>query len=437
MWRNWTGDQSCEPAAIERPGSISDLQAVVGRAAERGQTVRACGSGHSFTDVACTDGVMIDLRPGMNRILDIDRSSGLAKVEAGINLHDLNNRLWDEQSLAIPNLGDIDVQSIAGAISTSTHGTGARVKTIADSVEAMEVVTAAGDVLEAAVGSDADLVRAFRVGLGSLGVIASLTLRAEPAFTLQRRDHSLPLDEALGHFDELADGNDHFEFFIFPHTEVALCRETKRVDGPPKPWSRAKAWWEETAVENHAMGLVSRASRRFPSRIPQINRRIAGMLGGSVKTDRSYRVYATVRNVRFTEMEYAIPRERVADALRGVLDMIPRRGHAVGFPIEARVLDGDDAMLSTAYGRQTVYIAVHMYEGMAWEPYFRDVEAIMDDCEGRPHWGKRHFQTAQTLAPRYPEWDRFQEIRARLDPNGLFANAYTDRVLGPVGVVVA
>ncbi len=432
MWRNWSGDQVCSPVAVEYPATVAEVKQVVERTATNGQTVRAAGAGHSFTDVACTDGVMLKL-DRLSRILDVDRNSGLVRVEGGINLHDLNNRLWEEHGLALAGLGDIDVQSIAGAISTSTHGTGSQIKTIAEAVECIELVLADASVLEVSAASEPDLMRAARVGLGSLGVITSLTLRCDPVFTLRRHDHAMPLDEALTRFDELADASEHFEFYVFPHTDIALCRETNRFDGAPEPWSKGKTWWEETAVENHAMNVVSRTCRRFPSRIPAINRRVAKLLGGTVKTDRSYRVYATVRNVRFTEMEYAIPRERVGDALRRVLEMIPRRGYAVGFPIEVRVLDADNTMLGTASGRRSVYIAVHMFRGMIWEPYFRAVEAIMNDYGGRPHWGKRHFQSAQTLAPRYPEWGAFQEIRAQLDPKGLFANEYTDRVLGEVG----
>jgi L-gulonolactone oxidase len=188
----------------------------------------------------------------------------------------------------------------------------------------------------------------------------------------------------------------------------------------------------EDLLENNALALFCQIGKRFPSRIPAINRMIVRTLGGSVKTDQSFKVFSTTRKVRFTEMEYAIPRAHGPAALRRVLEMIDRRGFAVPFPIEYRVVAGDDAYLSTAYERDTVYIAVHMYRGMVWEPYFRAVEAIMDDYEGRPHWGKRHFQKAATLAPRYPEWDRFQAARARLDPGGVFQNEYARRVLGPV-----
>jgi FAD-linked oxidoreductase len=427
-WRNWAGDQQCVPAAVERPSSLTELRAAIGRAADAGRSVRATGSGHSFTDIACTDGVMLRLE-GMNRVVEVDRPAGLAKVEGGIVIRALSEELADH-GLALENLGDIDVQTVSGAISTATHGTGERFRNISSQVEALELVTGDGSVVECSRDSDADLWRAARVGLGSLGAIATVTFRVVPAFTIRRHDHQLPLEEALARIDELAARNEHFEFYVFPHTRVALCRESRHVDGPPEPRGRASEYVLETLLENNALALMCQIGKRFPSRIPAVNRLIVRALGGSVKVDRSHKVFSTRRKVRFTEMEYAIPREHGPQALRRVLDVIDRRGFAVPFPIEYRIVAGDDAHLSTAHGRDTVYIAVHMYRGMVWEPYFRAVEAIMDDYEGRPHWGKRHFQAAATLAPRYPQWEAFQAARARLDPQGMFQNEYTRRVLG-------
>jgi L-gulono-1,4-lactone dehydrogenase len=431
MWRNWAGDQQCVPAATEQPSTVAELQAIVSRAAERGGTVRAAASGHSFTDIACTDGAMVRL-DRLNRVLDLDPGTRLVKVEGGIVIRDLSEALY-AQGLALENLGDIDVQTIGGAISTATHGTGERLRNISSQVEAIELVSGDGSLVQCARDSDPELWRAARVGLGSLGVIASLTLRCVPAFTIRREDHPLPLGEALERIDDLAARNDHFEFYVFPHSEIALCRESRDLDTPPEPRGRVQEYLLETLLENRAFWLLCSLGRLFPSRIPSINRLIPRLAGSSTKIDRSYRVFSTKRLVRFTEMEYAVPRAAGPEALRRVLETIERRGFAVPFPIEFRVVAPDDAYLSTAYERDTAYIAVHMYRGMAWEPYFRAVEAIMDDYEGRPHWGKRHFQSAATLAPRYPEWDRFQAVRARLDPQGVFQNDYTKRVLGPVG----
>jgi len=280
-------------------------------------------------------------------------------------------------------------------------------------------------------GGDPDLLRAARVGLGSLGAIAEVTLRCLPAFTLRGVDAPAPLGETLEHFDERVAQNDHFEFFVFPHARTALTRTNNRTDDAPRPRGRASAYLNDIVLTNHAFGLFCRVGRRLPRLIPSLNRAVTRLAGSSTRVDSSAAIFASPRLVRFTEMEYALPREHTTAAVRAVMELVEREGFAVPFPIEVRTVAADDALLSTAAGRDSGFVAVHMYRGMEWEPYFRAVEAIMDTFEGRPHWGKRHFQTAASLAARYPDWERFGAVRARLDPNGTFANAWTDRVLGP------
>ncbi|MBS1869089.1 MAG: FAD-binding protein [Actinobacteria bacterium] len=434
MWRNWAGDQRCAPAAVERPGSVREIAAALERAAAAGQRVRVAGSGHSFTDAACTDGRMLRLER-MDRVLDVDRASGLVRVEGGITVHALSAALA-AHGLALENLGDVDAQTIAGAISTATHGTGARLRNISAQVEAVELVLADGSTrVCSARDADPTAWQAARVSVGSLGVIAAVTLRAVPAFTLRGVDRPAPLGETLDRLEELGAENDHFELFVFPHCDTALTRTNNRVEEPPRPRSRASAWANDVLLTNHAFHAFCLAGRALPRFIPALNRTVTRLAGSSTRVDRSDRIFASPRLVRFTEMEYALPRERTAEAVRRVMALIPRRGFAVPFPIEVRLVAADDALLSPAHGRPTGYVAVHMFKGMAWEPYFRAVEAIMDDCEGRPHWGKRHFQTAETLRPRYPRWDDFQAIRAQLDPGGRFGNAYTDGVLGSLSNV--
>jgi FAD-linked oxidoreductase len=429
-WCNWAGDERCRPAAVEIPATIEEISAVLARAAARGHHVRVAGAGHSFSDIALTDGVQLRL-DRLTRVLDVDRSSGLVRVQAGITIRELNARLAG-YGLALENLGDIDVQSIAGAISTATHGTGAGLRNISAQVAELTLVLADGSTLRCAEELDSDVFRAARVGLGTLGVIAEVTLRCVPAFTLRGVDAPAPLADTLARFEELALENDHFEFFVFPHTDVALTRTNNRTDEPPRPRGRVSEYANDVLLTNHAFELICRAGRRFPRRIPQLNRLVTRLAGASTRVDRSDRIFASPRLVRFTEMEYALPREHTPEAVRRVLAMIEQRDFAVPFPIEVRTVAPDDALLSTAAGRDSGFVAVHMYRGMAWQPYFRAVEAIMDELGGRPHWGKRHFQTAETLRPRYPDWDRFQAVRVRLDPEGRFANAWTDRVLGPV-----
>jgi L-gulono-1,4-lactone dehydrogenase len=429
-WRNWAGDQRCEPAEVARPASREELVEAVARAGGAGRSVRVAGSGHSFTDVACTDGVMLRLE-GLNRILDLDRSSGLVRVEAGIVIGELAEVL-DREGMAMENQGDIDRQTLAGAISTATHGTGARFQNLSAQVEAVELVLADGTVKECSAGSDLDGLLAARAGLGALGAIYAVTLRTVPAYTVRRIDRPAPLSETLDGLDALVDGNDHFEFYVFPHTELAILRESERTETPPRPRGRTTEYLQEVVLENWVVAAYARLGRLFPGRIPPMARFLSRRIGRSVKVDRSHRVFASQRRVRFTEMEYGIPREHGPEAVRRVLETVERKRLRVSFPIEVRFVAPDDSLLSPSHERETCYVAVHMYRGSEWEPYFRAVEEIMDVYEGRPHWGKRHFQGAETLAPRYRRWADFQRVRARLDPEGRFANAYSDRVLGPV-----
>jgi L-gulono-1,4-lactone dehydrogenase len=430
-WRNWAGEQRCRPTAIESPRTREELRAAVSGAAERGLNVRVAGSGHSFTDIAYSDGVLLRLG-ALDRVLDANSGSGLVKVEAGVVLRELNRRL-DERGRAFANLGDIDRQTLAGSISTGTHGTGRRFQSLSAQVEAVELVLADGGTVELDEGSDPEGLRAARVGLGALGVIYAVTVRTIPAFTLHRVDSPKPLAETLDRLEELVDANDHFEFYVFPHTDLALCRESRRTDEPPRPRSRARVYGQEVVVENGLGSLMALAARHFPSRIPRLTAIAAGSVGRSRKIDRSHRVFASERRVRFTEMEYAIPPESVREGVRRVLELAARPELQVAFPIEVRFVAADDAYLSTSHGRETAYIAVHHDRKLDWEPYFRGVEAIMREYGGRPHWGKRHFRDAEGLAPLYPRWEDFQHVRARLDPEGVFRNPYTDRVLGPVG----
>jgi L-gulonolactone oxidase len=430
VWTNWAREQRCVPRRTERPTNEAALVAAVRRAAEQGLTVRAVGSGHSFTDCACTSGVMIDMT-GLARILDVDESTGRVTVEGGVKLYQLGP-LLAARGLALENQGDIDRQSITGAISTATHGTGAALPNLSAQIVGIRLVTATGEVLDLSAGNDPETFLAARVSIGALGVIAAVTIQCVPLYTLHRHDEPLPLSDTLDRLDEHVDGNDHFEFFVFPYADKALTRRTRRSADEPSPPPQWQRYLAEEIVENRLLGAVCRTGRRWPSLTPRLNRMVTAAMSSSVVEDRGYKVYATNRAVRFTEMEYAIPREHGREAVERVMELVAVRRLPVLFPLEVRFAAGDDAFLSTAYRRDTCYIAVHQFTGMEFETYFRAVEAIMDGYDGRPHWGKRHYQSAATLAARYPDWQRFQAVRAQLDPDGVFDNDYTRRVMGPV-----
>jgi len=429
-WRNWAREQSCSPAAIVRPATREGLVAAVIKAAADGGKVKVAGSGHSFTDAALTDGIMLRLE-GLDRVLDFDRSSGRVKVEAGIVLRPLNRRL-DELGVAMANLGDIDHQTLAGSISTGTHGTGARFQNVSAQIAAIELVTADGTTLELSANSDPDAFRAARVGIGALGAIYSVTLETVPAYTLNRVDRARPLAQTLYGLDELTSSLDHFEFYVFPHTDIAVCRETHRTGEEPKPRHPARVFAQEMVLENGVGAAFSGLARQFPQMGPWLARRASATVSNETKIDKSYKVFASQRHIKFTEMEYAIPRQRAREAIERVVKIASRPEHQVAWPIEVRFVAADDALLSPSHERDTCYIAVHQDRKLDWESYFREVEAVLGAMEGRPHWGKRHFMRADSLSQRYPRWADFQAVRKRLDPEGAFSNSYTERVLGPV-----
>jgi FAD-linked oxidoreductase len=418
MWSNWSRGQSCAPAEHVRPASRAELSEAVAR----GRAVRVAGAGHSFSGLVPTDGTLLSL-DRLDRVLEVDRDSGLVRVQAGIRLHRLV-RVLHAHGLALPNLGDIDAQSLAGALVTGTHGTGAKLGNLAASVEAMELVLADGSELTVDGG---DELRAARVGLGALGVVAAVTLRCVPAFRLHAVDRPLPLDDVLGELDRHVDGNDHFELFTFPHSPIALTRTNNRSDAPPTPRRPRREWLQDIVLDNHVFGLLNRVARRAPKTIPSLNRLAGRSASQRERVADSFDVFASPRLVRFEEMEYALPREHAVEAMRAARQILER--YPVSFPIELRFSAGDDALLSPAHARETAYVAVHVFEGMAFEAPFREVEAVMVEWGGRPHWGKRSFLSAAELAPRYPRWADFAAIRERLDPDGRFVNAWVRQSL--------
>jgi L-gulono-1,4-lactone dehydrogenase len=424
-WTNWAGTASCTPRAVHFPASEDEIAAIV-KAAER---VKVVGAGHSFSDIACTDGDLIRL-DRYDKVLAVDRAARTVTAQAGITISRLNEELA-VRGLAMQNLGDIAYQSLAGAIATATHGTGTRLGTISTQVRELTLVTADGSGLRCSPDADAELFRAAQVSLGALGVIASVTLACVDAFNLHATEGPGRLDEILSRIDELADSNDHFEFYWFPHTDRVLVKVNNRTDEPARPRSRPKEWFDEIFLANKVFGVLAKTGERRPSLIPRISRVVTGALSKTEYSDRSDRVFASPRLVRFAETEYEIPRSTVAGAVREVHAMIEREGFRVNFPIEVRFVAADDALLSPAHRRDSCYVAAHMSAGLGYEPYFRAFERIMDARDGRPHWGKIHFQTAATLRARYPEWDRFIAVRNRLDPERRFGNTYLQRVLGP------
>lgn len=430
VWQNWGRTLSVQPTRVVSPKSVDEVAAVVRAAASRGIAVKAVGAGHSFSAIAEAPGVLVNL-DGVAGVVSIDRDARTITLGAG-------TRLWAIPALleplgwAMENLGDIDTQSVAGAISTGTHGTGARFGGIATQVVGMLLVDSQGELLRVDENHNPELLPAVVVGLGALGVVVEVTIRCVEAFDLRAVEKQEPLADVVGSLAERAASTDHFEFFWFPHTTTALTKVNTRVAAGHgrQPLPPVRRWFDDTLMANGAFRVTCSVGRAAPASVPWLNRAAERLTGNRSYSDRSSRVFATRRTVRFREMEYAIPAEQVADAFAEVQRLIEREGWRVSFPIEVRFAAADDLWMSTAYGRPTAYIAVHRVLGENPEPYFRAVEQIMQARGGRPHWGKMHWRTADDLADAYPKFDDFRELRERLDPRGVFLNPYLRGVLG-------
>ncbi|HUR49314.1 MAG TPA: D-arabinono-1,4-lactone oxidase [Acidimicrobiales bacterium] len=436
-WRNWAGNQKGAPRQIERPASTSELADAIKRGARDTGTVRVVGSGHSFTDLAVTDGTLISLSEH-RRVLRVGRVSDgetHVTVEAGMPLWRLNRDLA-ALGLALPNLGDIDRQTVAGAISTGTHGTGTDLGALPTFVVGFELVTADGSVVAASAEEEPEVFRCGRVALGALGVLSAVTLRCVDAFRLNVLEKPERVDDLLEEFDAEVAANKHFEFYWVPHTGWALTKRNNEVGAgeaePERP--RWRTLTDDVLLANLAFGAVCRVGKWRPSLVPRLSKALPST--GVVRySDRSDRVFTSPRWVHFVEMEYRVPRHLTTDALRAVMDVVERRELMVSFPVEVRVSAADDIPLSMGYGAANGWVAVHMYKGVEYRPYFEAVEAAIHDLAGneaRPHWGKLHTLTAADLKPRYPEWDAFQAVRRRLDPEGVFTSPEIARVVGSV-----
>jgi FAD-linked oxidoreductase len=393
----------------------------------RQEKVKCVGSGHSFTSAAATQGHLVTL-DNWSGLVSIDRTSLEVTVKAGTTLSVLNELLHKE-GLALPNLGDIAYQTVAGAISTSTHGTGIALTGLAGQVRGFTLVDGQGQVHHCNRENNPEIFDVGRVSIGALGIITHYTLQAVPAFRLRALERALPLDVVLERIDEFVDNNDHFEFFWLPHTPWALTKTNNRTQDPLEPLPKVRGWIEKTFMENFAFGALCHLGKMRPSLIPKLATALPSS-GKRQYVNDSFKIFASPRLVRFYEMETAIPRAHVVPALREIRQMIDSRGYLLNFPVEVRFTAADDIPMSTAFERESAYIAVHVFKGMEYEPYFRDVEAILKAYGSRPHWGKLHFRDAEDLAQQYSRFDEFVALRHRLDPDRVFANDYLDQVLG-------
>ncbi|MGV4886248.1 D-arabinono-1,4-lactone oxidase [Streptomyces viridosporus] len=427
-WRNWGGNVRVRPAREVTPASVDELAAAVRRAAEDGLTVKPVGTGHSFTSIAATDGVLV--RPHLlTGIRDVDREAGTVTVEAGTPLRRLNVALARE-GLSLANMGDIMEQTVSGATSTGTHGTGRDSASLAAQIRGLELVTADGSVLTCSRGENPEVFAAARIGLGALGIVTAITFAVEPIFLLHAREEPMPFDRVCAEFDQLHAENEHFEFYWFPHTGNTNTKRNNRSAGPERPVPQLRGWFEDEFLSNGVFQVANWVGRAVPAAVPAIAQVSSRALSARTYTDIPYKVFTSPRRVRFVEMEYAVPREALVETLRELKAMVDRSPLRVSFPVEVRTAPADDITLSTASGRDSAYIAVHMFRGTPYQGYFTAAERIFTAHEGRPHWGKIHTRDAAYFSRVYPRFTEFTALRDRLDPERRFRNDHLRRVLG-------
>ncbi|NDK90848.1 FAD-binding protein [Gordonia desulfuricans] len=430
-WVNWGRTVECQPGRVLSPGGADDLAALVTECRSTGDRIKAVGAGHSFSPIAAAPSIQIELSR-MRGLVRVDPDLRQVTLWAGTHLHEIPG-LLAPHGLAMANLGDVDRQTIAGATSTGTHGTGLAFGGISTQIVSATIVSGTGEIVTVDTGSP-DLP-AVALGLGALGLLVDVTLQCVPAFSIRADERPLDIDDAIDGFLDRVAEHDHHEFYMFAHSNRALGKINTRLDGvvAPSGPSAIRRYIDDELLSNRAFGLLCELSARLPVTASTINEISGRVLSARTYTDSSTKVFISERNVRFREMEYALPLDAVPGALREIRSMIGRRKYRVSFPIEVRAAAADDLMLSTASGRNSGYIAVHRYindDAADTAAYFADVEAIMTAHDGRPHWGKMHTRDAAYLRSAYPRFDEFLAVRDRLDPDRVFTNDYLDRVLG-------
>lgn len=428
-WRNWSRLVEADPAEVLAPADTAEVVDAVLAAGSRGLRLKMVGAGHSFSDIARADGLML-LPDRLVGVTDVDRDAMTVSVLAGTPLHVLNDRLAG-LGLALHNMGDIDRQTIAGAISTGTHGSGGRWSSLSAQVAAVELVAGDGSVVRLTADEEPDLLDGTRAGLGALGILTEVRLMVEPAFRLEAVEEAMTWDRLTGTFDEMLHDNHHVDVHWFPGTDRALVKRNNRSLDEPRPLSRLRRFWDDEVLANVAFGATNRLADAVPRAIPTLNRVAARGVAERTYVDTAHRVFVAPRRVRFREMEYAVPREAGMAALTEARGLLDRSRWPVTFPVEIRSGVADSGWLSPSHGRNSVYLAFHVNARTDHTAYFSAVEDAMRAYGGRPHWGKLHTRTRADLAPDYPRFRDFLALRDRLDPERLFSNPYLDRVLGP------
>ncbi len=419
--KNWSENIEWSPKEVAKPSSEAELQALIQAAVQGGRQVRIIGTGHSFEPLSVTDDLLINL-DNWQGLIEVDEVEKTAVVKSGTKLNLLGQLLYDK-GLAQENLGDIDQQSIAGSISTGTHGTGTAFGNLSTQVIGMRFVNGKGEIVDCSINDKTDLFKAMQISLGSMGVITQLKLQLVDAYKLELVKDKSTLDEILNQLDSLNANNRNFEFYWLPYTNVVQTKTTNIGKGLVDK-SGIGTYFDEVVMENWVFKLFCDAAKMRPSLNTSLNGFLAKFISHQKKTKYSHQVYATPRYVKFNEMEYNVPLEAYKDVMKDLVKCVEKNKFNIHFPVENRFVKQDDIYLSPAYKRDSAYIAAHVYKGKEYKKYFDALEEIYIAYDGRPHWGKMHTRRADYFSKVYPKWNDFLKHRNEQDPEGLFLSPY-------------
>ncbi|MCS7298094.1 MAG: D-arabinono-1,4-lactone oxidase [Bacteroidia bacterium] len=425
-YRNWGRTLAFQPEQLLFPKKEEEIVRVIRQAIEEKKTVRVVGAAHSWTPLIETNHILLSL-DRMQGLISLSPTQMTATLWAGTRLYRALPALW-KAGFSLLNQGDIDRQSIAGAFSTGTHGTGREFGILATQAIHYRFISGEGKIYDVYPELQPELFRALQVSLGLFGVITQVTLQVTPRYYLRLIKRIEPLEVALEQSEAYLEQYRHFEFFWFPYSEVALVKLTEVSETPGQT-----SWWRRWAVdkvwENGAFWVINKLSQWAPQLSPTLCRFASRNMTAEIRVDKAYRIFASPRWVRFREMEYSVPAAAGPEVLREIRRWIDQHSPAVSFPIEYRYVKGDEIPLSPAYGGDRVLIAVHMYYRMPYERYFRGIESIFQAHEGRPHWGKMHTASSAYLQKVYPELESFLTLRQKYDPQGVFLTPFLQRML--------
>lgn len=421
-WQNWAGNIRFTPKEIARPTSTEEVVALV----KTGRKIRCIGSGHSWSGLAHTNDILM-ATDRLNKILSINRERNQAIIQSGAKLEDLNIQLW-EKGYAFGNLGSIARQSLAGAISTATHGTGVGFQILGSMVEHFKLVKADGEVIEVDKHKNPELFKTALISLGALGIITEMTINLESKFQLHERSGVMDFEEVCDNIIEWIMEHDHIKMWWFPHTEKMMVYRYNRTSKPVKDtWFRQKLMDEWVSVYFYRLMLWW--GNRKPSRRMSINKKIlTPFLADVDRIERSYKVFNVPEPPIHRETEWAFDISLTPTLLREYKKMVEDKGHLINFIQEIRFVKGDDYALSPCYGRDSVYVGAYNADNRGWNELLSDFEELATKHQGRPHWGKEFNVDSDYLRSVYPKWNEFIELRRGIDPEKQFSNPMLNRL---------